>query len=99
MAAKGAKTLELTVASSRWGKVYAASHAQLSLVGWGTAGGHWEESALGAFGESVTYDPDMCLRRTMVDDVRPFLVKSKTKWNWTGNVDLRSRLQRRRAAA
>ncbi len=82
----GPDTLELTVASSRWGLVYAASHAQLSLVGWGQAGGHWDESALGAFGESITYDPDVTLQRAMVDDVRPFLVQSKTKWSWTGNV-------------
>ena len=79
-------TLELTMASSRWGEAYAASHAQLSLIGWGEAGGHWDESALGAFGESVTYDPDLALGRAMVDDVRPFLVQSDQMWNWTGNV-------------
>ncbi|MSQ85130.1 MAG: hypothetical protein EXR77_20025 [Myxococcales bacterium] len=82
----GSDTLELTMASSRWGQFYAASHAQLSLVGYNTAGGHWDESALGAFGESVTYDPDVTLQRSMVDDVRPFLVQDKTKWSWTGNV-------------
>ncbi|HAN31683.1 MAG TPA: hypothetical protein DCQ06_08815, partial [Myxococcales bacterium] len=86
IAKSGTETLELTVASSRWGKVYAASHAQLSLDGYGTAGGHWDESALGAFGESITYDPDLALGRAMVDDVRPFLVQSVKKWNWTGNV-------------
>jgi hypothetical protein len=83
----GNSALELTVASSRWGKnVYAASHAQLSLIGWGKAGGHWDETALGCFGESVTYDPDLALNRAMVDDVRPFLVQTAKKWNWTGNV-------------
>ncbi|MCO4761792.1 MAG: hypothetical protein KC502_09825, partial [Myxococcales bacterium] len=82
----GADTLELTMASSRWGPVFAASHAQLSLVGWSQAGGHWDESALGCFGESITYDPDVTLNRAMVDDVRPFQVLSKTKWSWTGNV-------------
>jgi len=80
------ETLELTVASSRWGEAYAASHAQLSLIGWGEWGGHWDESALGVFGESVTYDKDMTLRRAQQDDVRPFLVQSKDRWNWTGNV-------------
>ena len=79
-------TLELTMASGRWGDAYAASHAQLSLIGWGDNGGHWDESALGAFGESVTYDPDMTLQRAMIDDVRPFLVQSDQLWNWTGNV-------------
>ncbi len=98
LAAKGTTALELTVASSRWGKIHAASHAQLSLVGWNNAGGHWDESALGAFGESVTYDPDMTLRRAMVDDVRPFLVQSKTKWSWTGNVGGADFLRYRTAA-
>jgi hypothetical protein len=55
-------------------------------VGWSDAGGHWDESALGSFGESITYDPDMTLRRSMMDDVRPALVQSDKKWNWTGNV-------------
>ncbi len=80
-------TVELTVASSRWGETYAASHAQLSLVGWSDgATGHWDESAIGAFGESVTYDPDQTLGRAMVDDVRPLLVLAGQRWNWTGNV-------------
>ena len=78
--------MELTIASSRWGQPYAASHAQLSLIGWSTSGGHWDESALGAFGESVTYDPDKTLGRAMMDDVRPFLVQADRKWSWTGNV-------------
>jgi poly(3-hydroxybutyrate) depolymerase len=83
----GPNELELTVASSRWGAgAYAASHAQLSLIGWGTGGGHWDESALGAFGESITYDPDVALGRSMVDDVRPVLVLAQQKWLWTGNV-------------
>jgi hypothetical protein len=80
-------TLELTAVSSRWGETYAASHAQLSLVGWNDAAtGRWDESALGAFGESVTYDPDQTANRSMVDDVRPFLVQADRRWNWTGNV-------------
>jgi hypothetical protein len=80
-------TMELTAASSRWGETYAASHAQLSLVGWNDqATGHWEESALGAFGESITYDPDVTANRSMVDDVRPFLVNAGRRWSWTGNV-------------
>jgi hypothetical protein len=85
-AGAGADTMELTIASSRWGPAYAASHAQLSLIGWGSSGGHWDESALGAFGESVTYDPDVTLGRSMLDDVRPVLVQASRKWSWTGNV-------------
>ena len=79
-------TLELTIASSMWGDVFAASHAQLSLIGYGQSGGHWDESAIGANGESITYDPDMNLRRAMIDDVRPLLVEARNQWDWTGNV-------------
>jgi hypothetical protein len=84
--------LELTIAYARWGGVPAASHAQLSLVGWGT---HqlWDESAVGSFGESICYDPDVNLNRSMVDDIRPLMVWSMTneadthvKWGWTHNV-------------
>ncbi len=78
--------LEFTIASSKWGPTYAASHAQLSLVGYRDHGGHWDEAALGCFGESVTYDPDVTLNRSMIDDVRPFLVDAQGRWNWTGNV-------------
>lgn len=85
-AGTGTDTMELTIASSRWGRPYAASHAQLSLIGWGSSGGHWDESALGAFGESVTYDPDVTLGRSMLDDVRPVLVEASRAWSWTGNV-------------
>ena len=46
----------------------------------------WDESSIGSFGESITYDPDLTLTRAMVDDVRPFLVQAKNKWSWTGNV-------------
>ncbi|MFM2152447.1 MAG: hypothetical protein RL199_882, partial [Pseudomonadota bacterium] len=50
-------TLELTMVSSRWGAdAYAASHAQLSLIGWNGQGARWDESAMGCFGESITYN-------------------------------------------
>ncbi len=84
--AAGPVTVELTMASARWGRPWAASHAQLSLVGWSAAGGRWDESAIGCFGESVTFDPDQTLQRAMMDDVRPVLVRSDRAWSWTGNV-------------
>ncbi len=87
----GKAEYEYTCAYGEWGGVYAASHNQLCLIGWG--GGNnllWDESALGSWGESITYDPDMGLSRAMIDDVRPFLVKSEQggyqQYNWTGNV-------------
>ena len=81
----GSHSMELTVAIGKWGETFAASHAQLSLVGWG-ANQQWDESALGAWGESITYDPDKTLRRAMLDDVRPFLMEVNGQYNWTGNV-------------
>lgn len=73
----------------KWGKIYAASHTQLCLIGWG-GNQLWDQSALGSWGESVTYDPDINLSRAIVNDVRPFLVTSPTggnnQFNWSGNV-------------
>ena len=77
------------LAYGRWGDAFSSSHAQLCLIGYG---GYqvWDQSALGSWGESVTYDPDICLNRSMVDDVRPFQVTGPTggnlQFNWTGNV-------------
>jgi hypothetical protein len=47
--------------------------------------------AIGSFGESITYDPDVNLTRSMVDDIRPLMVwgmgkQPKTQWSWTHNV-------------
>jgi flagellar basal body rod protein FlgB len=54
---------------------------------------------MGCFGESITYNPDRTFR-SMVDDVRPFLVQSQDvngRWNWTGNVGGADFLQYRSA--
>ena len=83
--APGRHEIEHTFAHAKWGEAYAAAHAQLSLIGWGQ-NQQWDESSLGAFGESITYDPDLTLSRSMVDDVRPFLVQAQNQWSWTGNV-------------
>jgi hypothetical protein len=81
--------LEFALTYARWGGVPAASHAQLCLIGWGT-NQRWDQAAIGSWGESITYDPDICLNRSMIDDVRPLLVwgmnQSKAKWSWTNNV-------------
>jgi hypothetical protein len=81
----GQHSFEHTFAHAKWGETYAVAHAQLSLIGWGF-NQQWDESSLGAFGESITYDPDFTLGRAMVDDVRPFLVDAAGEWTWTGNV-------------
>ena len=87
--------LNYTSVGPHWGGVAAASHAQLCLIGWSTSTNWsnqlWDESAMGSWGESITYDPDVCLQRSMVDDVRPLMVHVKDQdtpkeWSWTNNV-------------
>lgn len=80
---------EVTFIDSYWGGLPAVSHAQLSLIGWGV-NQLWDEVAIGNWGESICYDPDVNLRRSMIDDIRPLMVwpmKNQTgKWTWTNNV-------------
>ncbi len=80
--------LELALAYGHWGGLPAASHAQLSLIGWGS-NQQWDETALGAWGESICYEPDRVQAGSLVLDVRPLLVASMSgggRWNWTHNV-------------
>lgn len=78
---------EFCIAYARWGGVPAASHAQLSLVGWG-GNQRWDQAAIGSFGESICYDPDVGLNRSMIDDIRPLMVRGMNdgQWEWTHNV-------------
>jgi hypothetical protein len=82
---------EYTRASGFWGGLPGASQAQLALVGWGK-NQQWDQLAMGCWGESITFDPDVCLRRSMIDDVRPLMdtnmsdVALGLKWGWTNNV-------------
>ena len=81
--------LELVVAYGHWGGLPAASHAQLSLVGWGS-NQLWHQSALGSWGESICYEPGQVQRGNVITDVRPLLVTRKgggaEPWGWTNNV-------------
>lgn len=78
---------ELAITYARWGGVPGASHAQLCLVGWGV-NQLWDQAAIGSWGESITYDPDINLNRAMIDDVRPLMVTGMSggQWEWTCNV-------------
>ena len=72
------------------GGVPAASHAQLSLVGWGS-NQLWEQAAIGAWGESICFEPDQGQRGGAVLDTRGLMLYSmgdrpKRKWGWTHNV-------------
>jgi hypothetical protein len=86
--ARATVELELTLAYGHWGGVPAASHAQLSLIGWGS-NQHWSQSALGAWGESICFEPDQVQANCTITDVRPVMVGSKEngrRWAWTSNV-------------
>jgi hypothetical protein len=69
--------------NGHWGGVAAASHAQLCLIGWGS---HqlWNQSALGAWGESICFEPDQGQVGGAVLDTRPLMVGAP--WRWTNNV-------------
>jgi hypothetical protein len=82
--------LEMTVAYGDWGGAPPVAHAQLALAGYGV-NQQWDQMAIGSFGESICYDPDINLNRAMIDDVRPLMVwamtaKEKEKWTWTTNI-------------
>jgi len=78
---------EYTSVNALWGGVPAASHAQLCLVGWGY-NQQWDEAAIGAWGESITYEPDLHQAHAPLLDFRPlFLLNPEgKKWGWTGNI-------------
>ena len=79
--------LQLIIVCGHWGGLPAASHAQLSLIGWGS-NQLWEQSALGSWGESVCYEPDQAQAQSTVTDVRPLMVTADKEklWKWTANV-------------
>ena len=83
-------TLQLVYAW--WKGKPAVSHAQLCLIGWGT-NQQWDQVAIGSWGETICYDPDINLNRSMIDDVRPLMVlgmgstaEEPKHWTWTNNV-------------
>ena len=87
--AKSEIPFEFAICYAQWGGVPAASHAQLSLIGWGT-NQFWDQAAIGCWGETICYEPDACQRRCMIDDIRPLMVTSMNAdtphWTWTHNV-------------
>ena len=85
--AKSKKKYEYTSVNAMWGGLPAVSHAQLCLVGWGQ-NQQWDQSAIGAWGESICYEPDLDQASAPVLDIRPLFVLAPDgqKWSWTGNV-------------
>ena len=88
MPAEAKLDFQIIIANGHWGGVAAASHAQLSLIGWG-GNSLWDQRALGSWGESICYDPDQALAHSTITDVRPLMVtpmKDNKPWGWTENV-------------
>ena len=76
------------LAYARYGGVPAASHAQLSLIGWGH-NQFWDESAIGSFGESICYEPGRVQRRCAIDDIRPLMTlpaPDAKPYGWAANA-------------
>lgn len=73
---------------ARYGGVFAASHAQLCLIGWGH-NQFWDQAAIGSFGETICFEPGRVQRRCFIDDVRPLMTlphdTSAKPWGWAEN--------------
>lgn len=83
-------TFEYVSINALWGQLPAASHAQLSLVGWGS-NQLWDQAAIGSWGESLCFEPDQGQTGGAVLDSRPLMVwgmgkEPQKKWSWTNNV-------------
>jgi hypothetical protein len=86
--AKWKQDLVFQMVYARYGGVFAASHAQLSLIGWGH-NQFWDQAAIGSFGESICFEPGRVQRRCFIDDVRPLMTlpqgKPSKPWGWADN--------------
>jgi len=81
----GRTEYRLRIAYGFWGALPAASHAQLSLFGYG-GNGRWDQMAIGCWGETMCLDVDNSLTPIMVTDVRMLFTrngKKGRKWSWS----------------
>jgi len=81
----GSTTYKLRIAYGFYGTLPSASHAQLSLVGYGGLG-RWDQLAIGCWGETICFDMDMSCTDVAITDVRMLMArngKAGGKWNWT----------------
>ncbi|MCP5536284.1 MAG: LamG domain-containing protein [Akkermansiaceae bacterium] len=82
---KGQKKYKLRIVYGFYGKVPSASHAQLSLVGYG-GNGRWDQLAIGSWGETYCMDMDMSCVDVAVTDVRMLMARNGVQgkqWSWT----------------
>ena len=86
--AKATRDFTLQMVYARYGGLCAASHAQLSLIGWGH-NQFWDQVAVGSFGESICFEPGRVQRRCFITDVRPLMTLAREPnakpWGWAGN--------------
>jgi len=78
-------TYLLRVVYGFYGTLPSASHAQLSLIGYG-GHGRWDQLAIGCWGETICFDMDMSLVDVAVTDIRALMVRggiNGRKWGWT----------------
>lgn len=77
---------ELMMVGENWGGMAAASHSQLSVIGYG-GNQQWDEAALGNRGEALCYDMDHALTDNDFTDSRPFWVLNPdNQRNWGVNA-------------
>jgi len=84
-------TYEVTVAYPKWGGVFACSHSQLCLAGWGGNYQQWETSTVGSFSDSFCYDIEKAHGTgAAINDVLPLLCYGSwvegQKYNWPSGV-------------
>ncbi|MHC4370477.1 MAG: hypothetical protein ACYSW8_22935 [Planctomycetota bacterium] len=80
-----ATTYILRVVYGFYGTLPSASHAQLSLIGYG-GNGRWDQLAIGCWGETICFDMDMSLVEVAITDIRMLMTRKGVngrKWGWT----------------
>jgi hypothetical protein len=78
-------TYLLRVIYGFYGTLSSASHAQLSLIGYG-GHGRWDQLAIGCWGETICFDMDMSLVDVTITDIRMLMTRKGIdgkKWSWT----------------
>jgi hypothetical protein len=89
--AEKGKTYVLRIAYGFFGALPSASHAQLSLVGYGSDdyhgnNGRWDQLAIGCWGETICFDMDMSCVDIAITDIRMLMARNGLegkKWSWT----------------
>lgn len=82
----GRNSYLLRISYGFYGTLPSASHAQLSLVGYGGRKGRWDQLALACGGESITFDIEMSCVENVICDFRVPLGRDGVKgnpWSWT----------------